>query len=181
MIHGGKPADLVHAVPMAELMRQNQANENEILKEISLSVSKCSDALQIHLTPLQIKTMAEDILDVYKFESVEDIILCLKQGRQGVYSDIPTYGKLNMIVFQQWMARHLEKKYAEKEKLLRNEKLKELEMPETEEQYAISLKFIEKWKKQARANLGKVETAPGPGGGSRLKEHLEKSQLKDTD
>lgn len=39
MIHGGKPADLVHAVPMAELMRQNQANENEILKEISLSVS----------------------------------------------------------------------------------------------------------------------------------------------
>lgn len=59
--------------------------------------------------------MTEDIFDVYKYDSVEDIIHCLKQARQGAYTHIPNYGKFNMPVFRLWMSEHLDKKYQAKE------------------------------------------------------------------
>lgn len=125
MIQIGSPADLLKAAPITQLVRQNPATREEILKEIKLSIIKCVQSLGIEMQPNGVETMAEDIMEVYPVESVEDITYCLRQGRQGAYNDIPTYGKFNMLIFKQWMARHLDKKYELKEKQLQAEKKRE--------------------------------------------------------
>lgn len=126
MIPIGNPADLLKAAPITQLVRQNPATKEEILKEIKLSIIKCVQSLGIEMQPNGVETMAEDIVEVYPVESVEDITYCLRQGRQGAYNDIQTYGKFNMLIFKQWMARHLDKKYELKEeKQIQAEKKRE--------------------------------------------------------
>lgn len=66
------------------------------------------------LTPDTIEVMAEDLIDCYKLDSLEDIAEALKKGRQGRYGKI--YGKLNGIVLGEWMNKHLEEKAAAREK-----------------------------------------------------------------
>ena len=52
--------------------------------------------------------MTEDLVDKYKYDSIEDIQQALKKGRRGDYGRI--YGKINMIVISEWMEKHLELK-----------------------------------------------------------------------
>lgn len=123
--------------------------QKKITDEIKLSLTKCMHGLGIDLAPAAVSTLAEDIAEVYKYESVEDICHCLKQGRQGVYADIPMYGKFNMIIFQQWMARHLDKKYAEKEKQIEAAKQVEKEEISRDEFYERGMKLREELQKIA--------------------------------
>lgn len=102
-------------------MRSEEAKKQAV-ELIRVAVLKCSSSLGIDMSPDQIKVLTEDIMEVYPVESVEDITYCLRQGRQGAYNDIPTYGKFNMLIFKQWMARHLDRKYEAKEKQLQAEK-----------------------------------------------------------
>lgn len=148
MIQIGSPADLLLAAPITQLVRQNPATREEILKEIKLSIIKCAQSLGIEMQPGGVETMAEDIMEVYPVESVEDITYCLRQGRQGAYNDIPTYGKFNMLIFKQWMARHLDKKYELKEKQLQAEKKQEQEEEfDRDKFYAAGMAYHEDLKK----------------------------------
>ncbi len=155
MIHVGKTADLLQAAPMAQLINVAKQDgtvsvlEKKITDEIKLSLTKCMHGLGIDLAPAAVSTLAEDIAEVYKYESVEDICYCLKQGRQGVYSDIQMYGKFNMIIFQQWMARHLDKKYTEKEKQIEAAKQVEKEEISRDEFYERGMKLREELQKIA--------------------------------
>ena len=107
---------------MTELIRAEGVSKEAIKKEIQMSILKCSESLGVAMTPDQVTTLSEDILEVYKYESVEDITLCLKRARQGYYMDVNNYGKINMPVFKQWMAIHLDMKYQAKEKQLQSMK-----------------------------------------------------------
>ena len=66
------------------------------------------DGLNIDLSNEQLQILTEDIIEVYKWDSIEDIQICLRNGRQGKYGT--TYNKLNMIVINDWMGKHLEEK-----------------------------------------------------------------------
>jgi hypothetical protein len=155
MIHVGKTADLLQAAPMLQLINVAKQDgtmsvlQKKITDEIKLSLTKCMHGLGIDLSPDAVSTLAEDIAEVYKYESVEDICYCLKQGRQGAYSDIQLYGKFNMIIFQQWMARHLDKKYEAKEKQIQAAKQEEKEEISREEFYENGLKLREELQKIA--------------------------------
>lgn len=76
----------------------------------------------IELTDMAISILTADIIDVYRYDSIEDVLWCLKKGRQGYYGT--TYGKLNMIVIAEWMAAHLEAKAEAREKELSQRKAK---------------------------------------------------------
>ena len=175
MIQIGSPADLLKAAPITQLVRQNPATKEEILKEIKLSIIKCVESLGIEMQPNGVETMAEDIMEVYPVESVEDITYCLRQGRQGAYNDIPTYGKFNMLFFKQWMARHLDKKYELKEKQLQAEKKREEgEEFDRDKFYESGMKYQEALKKLDE-DLDKKEAEY-----RRLRNELyQKSQQKD--
>ena len=101
-----KTSDLLKAKPINEQVIK--FGRNDVNVEISKSINKCLRALDISIENSALQILIEDIVDVYKWDSIEDIQICLKNGRQGKYGK--TYNKLNMIVFQEWMSKHLDQK-----------------------------------------------------------------------
>ena len=92
-----------------------QHGSNEVYFELAGAVVKCAQGLGIEMSNDRIQLLVEDITEVYKFDSIEDIQICLKNGRQGKYGK--TYAKLNMIIIQEWMTQHLDRKAAARESL----------------------------------------------------------------
>lgn len=116
-----KTADLLKAKPMSVQVRE--FGLDSVKKEIVFSINKCADSLNIILTNDQIYTLADDIIEVYIHDSIEDVIQCLKKGRQGSYG----FGHnnrqtLNMIVIREWMTKHLEEKAIARESELSKSK-----------------------------------------------------------
>lgn len=105
--------------------------------ELAKYVTKCATAIDVPLTNEQSEILVDDIIDVYKWDSIEDIQICLKNGRQGKYGK--TYGKLNMIVFSEWMAKHLEDKAYAREQAF--QKSKAIHNWETREDYEQAIKI----------------------------------------
>jgi hypothetical protein len=98
--------------------RVKEDGENVVMGFILMSIKKCAASLQIELTQMQEETLIEDIFEVYKWDALEDIQEAFKRGRRGEFG--ATYGKLNMIVFREWMAKVLEEKAALREKAVNN-------------------------------------------------------------
>ena len=110
--------DLLKAKPITEQLLT--FGRNEVNKEISKAVTKCLKGLNIEIDNTSLQIFIEDLVDVYKWDSIEDIQICLKNGRQGKYGK--TYNKLNMIVFGEWMPQHLEQKAIERESQYKSHK-----------------------------------------------------------
>ena len=106
MIQITKTSDLLEAIPINEQILS--FGREQVKDQITKSAVKCYVGLGIDASKLEIDTFVEDIIDVYKFDSIEDIQICLKNGRQGKYGK--TYNRLNMIVFSDWMENHLTEK-----------------------------------------------------------------------
>lgn len=109
--------------------------EELVIDKIKLSLNKCALGLNINLQPESYETLAADILEVYQYDSVEDVIQCLKKGRQGKYG----FGHNNrqsitMILIKEWMALHLEEKAIAREKELQNQKKKVIPRSITDEE-----------------------------------------------
>lgn len=87
--------------------------------EIMFSVEKCLTGLSIDISAAELGLLIDDIIDVYKTDSVEDINECLKRGRQGHYGlGYNTRKSFTMLTFREWMSKHLEEKAAIREKEL---------------------------------------------------------------
>jgi hypothetical protein len=93
---------------------QLQRDEKAVKEYLYAAVSKCGMGLGISMNQMQVITLVEDIIDVYLYDAIEDVVLALKKGRQGDFGN--TYNKLNMVVVKQWMAYVLEEKAIEREK-----------------------------------------------------------------
>lgn len=83
-------------------------------------ISKAAMQTGTELTPDRLELMAEDLIDCYKYDSLEDIAEALKKGRQGRYGKM--YGKLNGVILSEWMNKHLEEKANVREKALSQRK-----------------------------------------------------------
>lgn len=68
------------------------------------------------LTSQQSALLASDIVEKYPYETIEDIVLMLKQVRQGIIGDGKDYKLDGQNVMAKWMPEYLDKKYAEVEK-----------------------------------------------------------------
>ncbi len=125
------------------LMQIREGDERSVQAQVIGALSKCSEAMQISLSDNAMKIITEDLIDMYKYESIQDIIDCLKAGRRGVYG-INSYGKLNLELITKWMAVYLDAKYLEREKV---EKQKQTKVQEDhdfnrEEFYAKGKEYI---------------------------------------
>lgn len=105
------------AVPMVEYIRKGLIKD--VLVSIRKGVEKCSTGLGLEMSDDQMVLLCQDIVDVYQHDSIEDVLLALKHGRQGKYGKV--YGRLNMIVVGEWMARHLEEKAIARENAMMKE------------------------------------------------------------
>jgi hypothetical protein len=123
---------LFRATPINEQILKH--GRNEINLEVAKYVNKCIKGLDIEISNYTLQILIEDIIDKYKFDSIEDIQVCLKNGRQGRYGT--TYNKLNMVIISDWMSKHLEEKAIYREKII-NDRKKESDFKgwETREDY----------------------------------------------
>jgi len=141
MIQIIKTTDLLKAKPINEQLLK--FGRNEVNVQIAKYVNKCLSGLDIEMSNDQIQIFIEDIVDVYRWDSIEDIQICLKNGRQGKYGK--TYNKLNMIIFQDWMSQHLEQKSIERE----NQHNKQKHDFKTREEYENAVKIGTENRKQS--------------------------------
>lgn len=72
------------------------------------------------LSQTQSALLASDIVEKYPYETIEDIVLMLKQVRQGIIGDGKDYKLDGQNVLAKWMPEYLEKKYIEFERLEKN-------------------------------------------------------------
>ena len=76
------------------------------------------------LTTQQSATLASDIVEKYPYETIEDIVLMLKQVRQGIIGDGKDFKLDGQNVLAKWMPDYLDRKYAEVER--QNQKANEV-------------------------------------------------------
>lgn len=120
-----KPSDIFKAKPMVIQSGTVQEGLTKVKTEIRMSVEKCAMSLGMTMSKAQVKILCDDIFDVYKFDSIEDVQQCLKKGRQGEY-DLAHFKRdvISMPLFRYWMKQHLEGKAQQRERLIAERKSK---------------------------------------------------------
>jgi len=73
------------------------------------------------LTDAQAALLASDIVEKYPYETIEDVVLMLKQVRQGIIGDGKDYKLDGQNVLTKWFPEYLEKKYIEFERIKKQE------------------------------------------------------------
>jgi len=68
------------------------------------------------LTDQQAALLASDIVEKYPYETIEDIVLMLKQVRQGIIGDGKDFKLDGQNVLAKWMPDYLDRKYTEVER-----------------------------------------------------------------
>jgi hypothetical protein len=107
--------DLTECVTIATQIKAH--GEKAVKLEIASALDKLTVGLNINLSTAQFEILLDDLADLYKHDSLEDLIMCFKKARQGLYGwGHEKRGVLNMLVIKSWMAEHLEAKAIEREK-----------------------------------------------------------------
>lgn len=97
------------------------------------------------LTIQQSATLASDIVEKYPYETIEDIVLMLKQVRQGIIGDGKDFKLDGQNVLAKWMPDYLDRKYAEVER--KNQKENEAL---AEENNAVEMFYAKRREQKAR-------------------------------
>ena len=98
------------------------------------------------LTKEQAALLASDIVEKYPYETIEDVVLMLKQVRQGIIGDGKDFKLDGQNILAKWFPQYLDNKYAEVER--QNKKVKDENLGAT----AVEMFYAkEKRKKQAEA------------------------------
>jgi hypothetical protein len=92
----------------------------EVYKEIRVSVEVLCMSLGINMTKMLIQMLVQDIYEVYKHDSIEDVQQCLRKARLGTYTfakknkdGMFEYFKKDVLTFplvKHWMTLHLDEK-----------------------------------------------------------------------
>ena len=140
----GKTHEILTAKPI--FLQIKEHNQIQVLQLVSLWLVKLSDAIGDTLkeNPSRLKDLAQDLIEVYKYDSLEDIRECLKNGRRGVYGfGHNKRGFISMMLLREWMEKHLDKKAELREKELQAKKIEatELENFDAKKFYESGLKY----------------------------------------
>lgn len=106
------------------------------------------------LTTQQSALLASDIVEKYPYETIEDVVLMLKQVRQGIIGDGKDYKLDGQNVLAKWMPEYLDKKYLEVE---RQHKIVKKEEISTE--CAIDIFYRKRREEKAREEKAKIMKA----------------------
>lgn len=129
------------------------------------------------LTKQQAAHLAADIVEKYPYETIEDVVLMLKQVRQGIIGDGKDY-KLdgqNVLGKGKWFEQYLENKYAEFERIKRQENTISKEAQEQQknavQQYLDKRKRQQQQKQQHQKMLGEIDE---------MVKNMDRQMLEDT-
>ena len=114
--------------------------EEKVQEFTELALRKTCMMLGLEDHDTEIQFYAEDLIEKYKYDTLEDILEALKRGRSGDFGKI--YGKLNIMVLNEWVQKVLEEKaHARENQVVRGYKD---QSEEIELQANTALSFINK-------------------------------------
>ncbi len=116
--------ECVSGVPMVTL--SNSLISGVIVK-IALELDRLVIVFNWKPNPGWKLSFVDMIMDKYKSESIEDILMCLRDGRLGKYKK--PFGVLDPVTFGEWMEEHLDKKYQIIEKQKEDQKPESGDLP----------------------------------------------------
>ena len=123
------------------------------------------------LTTQQSALLASDIVEKYPYETIEDIVLMLKQVRQGIIGDGKDYKLDGQNILAKWMPEYLDKKYLEVE---RQHKIVKKEESYTE--CAVDIFYRKRREEKAREEKAKIMKAEIDS----MVENMDRQMLEDT-
>jgi len=139
-----------------------------VVKSIAFLINRFNDSFNAKgkLNSDQVATLAVDLVDVFGYESLEDVVLMFKYARQGKIGDGKDFKLDSQTVFHKFVPQYLELKAIEREKL--HEKRKAGDEDEKWDKVG-----LDELKKNIDANLPKRKESVKMGLGARLKKTLD--------
>jgi hypothetical protein len=92
--------------------------ERDLTKVITYMLLRFSESFNVgkKLTTGQAPLIAIDLIEKYPYETIEDILLMLKQVRQGILGDGKDFKLDGQNILNKWMPEYLDKKYEQVER-----------------------------------------------------------------
>ena len=107
------------------------------------------------LSSSQSALLASDIVEKYPYETIEDVVLMLKQVRQGVIGDGKDFKLDGQNVLAKWFPEYLDKKYFEVEKINKANS-DQLKAEQNSEEHPVSAFYRKQREKKAREDRRKL-------------------------
>ena len=80
---------------------------------------------KFHMSDFQIKFFSKTYIQKYGHETLDDLIICLQSAASGEYGII--YNSIDPAIIFEWIMKHLDNKYQQKENLLQRKKITNLQ------------------------------------------------------
>lgn len=122
--------------------------EINMVKVVTYLLMRFSESFNVgkNITNTQAPLIAIDIIEKYPYETIEDLVLLLKQVRQGIIGDGKDYKLDGQNILNKWFPEYLEKKYIEFERIKKQENF--ISESENELKKNAVQQFYDKKKKQ---------------------------------
>lgn len=102
---------------------EKSLGEINMVKVVTYLLMRFSESFNVgkNITNTQAPLIAVDIIEKYPYETIEDIVLLLKQVRQGIIGDGKDYKLDGQNILNKWFPEYLENKYTEFERIKKQE------------------------------------------------------------
>lgn len=114
-----KNLSISHAIDGTKLCKlEKSVGEINTITAICYLINRFNSNFNVgkSLTQTQSAVLASDIVEKYPYETIEDVVLMLKQVRQGIIGDGKDYKLDGQNVLSKWFPEYLDKKYSELER-----------------------------------------------------------------
>jgi len=125
---------------------EKQTETKNIIKTLVYLITKAKDSFNVKstLNENQILTLSVDLLEMYKYETIEDIVMMLKMARQGKIGS-KLYYLDSTIILNEWMPEYLELKAREREESHAKNKSNDTELND------VQLKALDQYNEKKKA------------------------------
>lgn len=99
--------------------------EINMIKVVTYLLMRFSESFNVgkNITNSQAPLIAVDIIEKYPYETIEDVVLLLKQVRQGIIGDGKDYKLDGQNILNKWFPEYLENKYTEFERIKKQDNI----------------------------------------------------------
>lgn len=130
---------------------ENTLGQISMIRIITYLLMRFSESFNVSkkITDGQAPIIAADIIEKYPYETVEDVILLLKQVRQGIIGDGKDYKLDGQNILNKWFPEYLDRKYAEVERLNKQAHAESIKV-DTGEIHPVDRYYMEQRKKKVK-------------------------------
>lgn len=124
-LKGIKLIDCLTAPSLKKLIKQSGEDEVQATIEAIIFVGMENFNVKYHLSDTQTEFFAEAFIEEFGYETIDDLIVCLKSAAKGKFGEI--YSAIDPPTLFKWFRLHLDLKYQQKENLLQRKKITNLQ------------------------------------------------------